>query len=166
MAQQEEPATESRHQLIRGPQNFAGGLSLIAIALFALWAGSDLSQGSLRAMGSGMMPRAVAVLLGLCGVALVVISFIKHGDPLERWHLRGPFFICLGLLAFAVTVRTVGLALAGPLLAVISGFASPETRLKELIIFAILVTLFSIGLFKYALNLPIPALIIPGVIYY
>jgi len=166
MAQHEEPATATRQGVIRGPQNFAGGLSLIAIALFALWASGDLSQGTLAAMGSGMLPRAVAVLLGLCGVALVIISFIKPGESLERWHLRGPFFVCVGLIAFALTVRTVGLALAGPLLAIISGFASPETRLKELIIFAIVMTLFSIGLFKYALNLPIPALIIPGVIYY
>jgi putative tricarboxylic transport membrane protein len=166
MAQHQEPAGETRQRVIRAPQNFAGGLSLIAIALFALWASSDLSQGTLAAMGSGMLPRAVAVLLGLCGVALVIISFVKPGESLERWHLRGPFFICVGLIAFALTVRTVGLALAGPLLAIISGFASPETRLKELIIFAVIVTLFSIGLFKYALNLPIPALIIPGVIYY
>ena len=67
-------------------------------------------------------------------------------------------------LAFALTIRTVGLALAGPLVAMISGAASPETRWKQLLVFAIVVTALSIGLFRYVLNLPIPILIIPGVL--
>jgi hypothetical protein len=53
---------------------------------------------------------------------------------------------------------------AGPLVAIVSSAASPETRIKEILIFGIAVTLFSIALFKYVLNLPIPVLIIPGVI--
>lgn len=167
MAQQEErsAARTVRHH-IRGPQNFAAGLSLIGVSILAFWAAGDLTHGSLRAMGPGMLPRTIATLLAFCGFILVAISFVKDGDPLERWHMRGPFFVCLGLIAFAATVRTVGLAVAGPLLAIISGFASPETRIKELIIFAIAMTAFSIGLFKYGLNLPIPVFIIPGVVYY
>lgn len=164
--QEEQTAGGSSRHFIRGPQNFAAGLSLIGLAIFALWASSDLSQGTLRAMGPGMLPRTIAILIGLCGAALVVVSFFKEGEPLERWHLRGPFFVCIALLAFAATVRTVGLAVAGPLLAILSGFASPETRIKELIVFAIAMTAFSVALFKYGLNLPIPVLIIPGVIYY
>ncbi|CAH1649978.1 MULTISPECIES: tripartite tricarboxylate transporter TctB family protein [unclassified Chelatococcus] len=163
---EERPAAGTARHLIRGPQNFAAGLSLIGIAILAFWASSDLTQGSLRAMGPGMLPRTIATLLALCGLILVAISFVKDGEALERWNLRGPFFVCLGLLAFAATVRTVGLAVAGPLLAIISGFASEETRIKELIVFAIAMTAFSIGLFKYGLNLPIPVFIIPGVIYY
>ena len=167
MAQQDgRSAVRTVRHLIRGPQNFAAGLSLVGVSILAFWASSDLTQGSLRAMGPGMLPRTIATLLALCGFILVAISFVKDGDPLERWHMRGPFFVCLGLIAFAATVRTVGLAVAGPLLAIISGFASPETRIKELIIFAIAMTAFSIGLFKYGLNLPIPVFIIPGVVYY
>lgn len=167
MAQQDERSeARTAHHFIRGPQNFAAGLSLIGISILAFWASSDLTQGSLRAMGPGMLPRTIATLLAMCGIILIVISFLREGERLERWHLRGPLFICLGLIAFAATVRTVGLAVASPLLAIISGFASPETRLKELIIFAIAMTAFSIGLFKYGLNLPIPVFIIPGVVYF
>jgi hypothetical protein len=35
---------------------------------------------------------------------------------------------------------------------------------KEILIFGIAVTIFSIVLFRYVLNLPIPVLVIPGVI--
>ena len=46
----------------------------------------------------------------------------------------------------------------------VSGAASPETRPKELIVFALVVTALSICLFRYLLHLPIPILIIPNVL--
>jgi hypothetical protein len=63
-----------------------------------------------------------------------------------------------------VTIRSMGLIVAGPLVAVISSAASPETRPIEILLFGLGVTIFSIALFKYVLNLPIPVLVIPGVI--
>jgi hypothetical protein len=158
------PREAERRGRVRAPQDFAAGLSLVALALFALWAGADLEQGTLRAMGPGMLPRGVAVLIGLVGVALTVTACLQDGERLERWSLRGPFFVCLGIVAFALTIRAVGLALAGPLVALISGAASPETRVKEIVVFAVAITAFCVGLFKYVLNLPIPVLVIPGVV--
>ena len=149
---------------VRSPQDLLAGLVLVAVALFALWASAGLSQGRLGALGPGMMPRATAVLMGVIGVLVAVSALVSPGPRLERWSLRCPFFVCLALIAFAVTIRWVGLLVAGPLVAIIGGAASPETRIKEIVIFGIAVTIFSIALFKYVLNLPIPVLIIPGVI--
>lgn len=149
---------------VRNPQDLLAGLVLVAVALFALWASAGLSQGRLGALGPGMMPRATAVLMGVIGLLVAVSAFVSPGPRLERWSLRGPFFVCLALVTFAVTIRWVGLVVAGPLVAIISGAASPETRIKEIVIFGIAVTIFSIALFRYVLNLPIPVLIIPGVI--
>ena len=42
---------------IRGPQDFVGGLALIAIALFALWASSDLQGMHGFSFGAGTAPR-------------------------------------------------------------------------------------------------------------
>jgi putative tricarboxylic transport membrane protein len=158
------PAVPRQRGLIRAPQDFAGGACLLAVALFALWASGDLESGTLRAIGPGMLPRAIAVLLGLAGAALVALSCLREGDALGRWPLRGPFFVTLGILTFAATIRTAGLVVAGPLVAIVSGIASPETRMRELIPFALVVTAFCVGLFRYALHLPIPILIIPGVL--
>jgi putative tricarboxylic transport membrane protein len=149
---------------VRNPQDLLAGLVLVAVALFALWASAGLSQGRLGALGPGMMPRATAVLMGVVGLLVAVSALVSPGPRLERWSLRGPFFVCLALVAFAVTIRWVGLLVAGPLVAIISGAASPETRIKEIVIFGVAVTIFSIALFRYVLNLPIPVLIIPGVI--
>lgn len=147
---------------VRSPQDLLAGVSLVAVALFALWAGSDLEAGTLRAMGPGMLPRTAAVLVGAMGVLLAILSFVMRGEPVGRWPVRGPVFLILAVVAFALTIRTVGLAVAGPLVALISGAGSPETRPRELLVFAVLITVFCIGLFRYALNLPIPVLVIPG----
>lgn len=149
---------------VRNPQDLLAGLVLVGVALVALWAAGSLSQGRLGAVGPGMMPRATAALVGAVGALVVLSAFVAPGPRLERWSVRGPFFVCLALVAFAVTIRWMGLLVAGPLVAVISSAASPETRIKEILVFGIAVTAFSIALFKYLLNLPIPVLVIPGVI--
>jgi len=150
---------------VRGPQSFACGAVLVALAIFALWASSDLTQGTLRSMGPAMLPRWLAIGVGMCGIALIATGLLVDGEPLERWSLRGPVFVAAAILSFALTIRTIGFAVAGPLTILISGFSSSETRWKESIVFALLMTAFCIGLFRYALNQPMPILIIPGVIY-
>jgi hypothetical protein len=149
---------------VRAPQNLVAGLALIATAIVALGASMDLGSGRFYAVGPSLLPRGVATLLGLLGVALLIASLLKDGDPLGRWPVRGPIFVFLGVAAFALSIRAVGLAVAGPLVAMISGAASPETRPKELIAFALVVTALSVVLFRYVLNLPIPILIVPGVL--
>ncbi|HKH33553.1 MAG TPA: tripartite tricarboxylate transporter TctB family protein, partial [Beijerinckiaceae bacterium] len=126
------------------------------------WLLSDLPQGTLRAMGPAMLPRWLAIGVGLCGLALVVFGIIRDGDPLEKWTFRGPIFVAIGIVAFAFTIRLFGLVVAGPLALIIGGFASDETRPTELVIFAAIMTAFCIGLFRYMLNQPMPILIIPG----
>ena len=158
-------AAAPRRGPIRGPQNFVAGLALVALALFAIYLVRDLPQGTLRAMGPAMLPRWLAIGVGLCGAALAVFGVIRDGDGLERWTFRGPIFVAIGIVAFALTIRVFGLVAAGPLALIIGGFASDETRPKELILFAVLMTAFCVGLFRYLLNQPMPILIIPGVIY-
>jgi hypothetical protein len=149
---------------IRAPQNFVAGLALLAVAAIALLATADLESVRFYAVGSALLPRGVGTLLGVLGAVFVAGSFFRDGEPLGRWPLRGPLFIFLSVAAFAISIRTVGLALAGPLVAMISGAASPDTRPKELLLFAVVVTALSVALFRYILNLPIPILIIPRVL--
>src|SRR3712207_5984842 len=79
----ERSSPAGRAGFIRVPQNFAAGLALIAIAAFAIWATSDLPQGTLRAMGPAMLPRWLAIGVGLCGLALAVYSLFSNGEPLR-----------------------------------------------------------------------------------
>ena len=147
---------------IRSPQNLIAGLALIAIALIAIWAVSDLSQGSLRIIGPAMMPRWLAIIIGVIGLLFVIGGFVVDGEPLERWHLRGPFFICTGMILFALTIRTFGFLVAGPLTMLLVGYGTIEVRKVELIVFAAAMTAFCIILFVYILDQAIPVLAIPG----
>lgn len=217
---------------VRSPQDFAAGLLLIAMAAFAVYASADLDAGSLAAIGPGMLPRSVAIIVGLFGVAIAGGALLADGPRLERWSFRGPFFVLGAVLVFAATIRGLwidalgarlglavlagaiawfaaprllpglvsqgaaigrsmiaiaaaglvvvlatwivppamswqapipgGLIVAGPLVVLISGFAEPELRWRELLIFTVVMNAFCIGLFRYALSLPIPLLILPG----
>src|SRR5829696_2788743 len=90
---------------IRAPQSLAGWLVLIALAALALWLTRDLDQGTLNTMGPAMLPRWLAIGVGLSGLALLAAAFLKAGDLLERWSLRGLVFAIAAILAFAVTIR-------------------------------------------------------------
>lgn len=152
--------------IVKGPQAFLGGLALIALALFALWLVSDLSQGTLRAMGPAMLPRWLAVGVGICGVALVAAGVMQEGHQVETFTFRGPAMVVLGILAFAVTIRgfdlgpiripQLGMIGAGPLAVFIGGYATPEARWRELLILSFALTAGCMLLFGDLLNLPIP----------
>ena len=152
--------------VIRGPQSLVSGLTLIALCLAALWLTRDLPQGTLRSMGPAMLPRWLAIGVGMCGLALVAIAFVKVGDALESYTLRGPFVVVLAIVAFGITIRgfdlgvatvpALGLMIAGPLAIFVSGFASPEARFGELVVLALALTAGCMILFGDLLNLPIP----------
>ncbi|MET0427627.1 MAG: tripartite tricarboxylate transporter TctB family protein [Microvirga sp.] len=167
MSSVDEPPGGSRSSgPVRGPQSLAGGLLLLALAALALWLTSDLSKGTLRSMGPAMLPDWLAYGVALCGIALVAGAFMKAGDALERWSVRGPLLVLIGILAFAATIRPfsfgslslpgLGLVAAGPLAIVIGGYATPEVRLRDLVILALSLTPFCMLLFGDLLNLPIP----------
>lgn len=146
-------------------RDFSGILALAALVVAAVIIGAILGFAGLGEV-LGLPPFALVFCLiyALTLIALLVYNG-QHPGWLDRTGLRGPLFLVGGMLAFALTVRSLGLLVAAPLLALISGAASEETRFRELIIFAIVMTALCIGVFKYALNLPMPALVIPGYIY-
>src|SRR5690349_20994883 len=90
---------------VRSPQEFAAGVFLLALAALAFWQAADLSLGTMRQLGPGMLPRVLIICTGLCGLVLLVFSFIHDGSPLERWGLRGPLFVLGAIVLFGLTIR-------------------------------------------------------------
>jgi putative tricarboxylic transport membrane protein len=162
---------------IKSPFDLAGGLFLIGLAVLGLAGGANLPTGTLSAIGSGFMPRVVAILVAAFGVLLVVQALLFEGSSLDRWHLRGPVFVLGSVFVFALVIRgstlnfggtlgipllgtvripQLGLIVAGPLAVVISSFAAADTKPLEIAVFAVVMTLLAGLLFKEMLNLPIP----------
>lgn len=150
------PETGPARPVLRSGQDFAAGLFLIAVGLFAFWQAQELPRGTLNAMGAGMLPQSLAVLVCLGGLGLAVNAFLVDGVRLERWSLRGPFFVFGGIILFAISIRTCGLIIAGPAAMMFGSVASEEFRWKEAIIFSVILTTVCVLLFKVMLRLPIP----------
>ena len=137
-------------------RDFVGGLLVLAVALFAWWLSRGLPSAGGGGVGPGTLPKALAVVLGGLGLILAVNSLVENGPQLGRWTLRGPLLVLGGVALFGLAVRPLGLAVAGPLLIVVGALASRETRWAETLLFGALMTLFCVGLFKFALGLPVP----------
>ena len=65
---------------IRGPQDFVGGLAMVAIAVFALWASSDLQGMRGFSFGAGTAPRMFAFLLLGLGIAVTIVGLVTDGE--------------------------------------------------------------------------------------
>jgi len=160
----------------RVSRDLGAGLCLLGISLLAIWQGSELELGTLRQMGPGMMPRVLAVLLGVCGVALSVRSLTERSAQpsalpvaalvaggAARWApLRGPVCLLAAAGAFGLTVRPLGLVVAAPLGILLSMGAHVDASrgqrrwLLESLAFALGLTLFCVLLFRTLLSLPMP----------
>ncbi len=138
------------------------GIALVGICAFVFWAVRSLNMGTFESMGPAMFPRVLALLLGLGGVGLIVKSLTRDGDAVERATLRAPVLVIGGIVMFALTIRSLGLAVAGLLALIISGFATSEARLREVVLFAAAITFACIVLFRYLLDMAVPVLVIPG----
>ena len=142
------------HGFIRGPRDFYGGLVLVGVALFAIWASWELPGRRGFAFGPGTAPFMFAVVLGGLGVAVAVSGLMVKGPGIDRFYLRGPFFITLSVVLFAWMVRPLGLVIASFLSILAAAGATPEARILETIIWGALLTAFCVVLFPISLNLP------------
>lgn len=143
---------------IKGPQDFIGGLVLVAVAIFALWACSDLQGMHGFSFGPGTAPRMFATLLMGLGAAVAIVGVVQEGPRLQHYAWRGPLFVMAGIVFFAFAIRPLGLIISGLATFLISALGSDETRWVEAIVVGICLTVGCAFLFPYILGLPMPLL--------
>lgn len=141
---------------IRAPQDYYGGVALMALALFALWASSDLQGMRGFSFGPGTAPRMLGVLLLGLGAVVATVGVIADGPDIMPYHWRGPLFVFLAILTFAVAIRPLGLVIAGLGSFLISALGTSETRWGETLLVGIALTIGCAVLFPYVLGLPMP----------
>jgi putative tricarboxylic transport membrane protein len=153
---------------VRGPRDFYGGLALMALAIIAILATGDFPGQHGFAFGPGTAPRMFATLLAICGAIVSLTGLLMDGPPIDKFAIRGPAYVLVGILVFAAMIRGVNLDVIGipliipPLGLVISTFfafmisilGSSEFRWTESLISAVVMTAFCVGLFVYLLQLP------------
>jgi hypothetical protein len=139
---------------VRGPQDYYGGIVMIATALFAFYASSDLPGMRGFQFGPGTAPRLFAGLLVLLGLGVSVVGVLLPGAQLERYHLRGPFFVTLAIVCFAVAIRPLGLIVTTFVSFMVAALGSPDQRWWQTVIVGIAITAFCCFLFPTVLGLP------------
>jgi hypothetical protein len=140
----------------RIPRDVVAGLFLCIVALAAYAGIGALPISDGPGVGPGLVPKIASLLIAALGLFLIVLGLVPGAASLERGTWRGPVFVLGSVVVFAATIRTLGLAFAGPLAVIVSALADKETRVVELLVFAVLMSAFCIFLFKYLLRLPVP----------
>src|SRR3954470_14880778 len=82
------PATRN---VIRSPRDFWGGLALVLVAAFAVWASSDLPGMRGFAFGPGTAPRLFAYSLMALGFGVMLVGLLTDGPPMEDFTFTGTF---------------------------------------------------------------------------
>jgi len=154
---------------VRGPQDFYGGLALIALAIFAIVASGELPGQHGFAFGPGTAPRMFATLLAVVGGLVALGGLLMDGPPIGHFAIKGPAYVLTAILLFAGMIRGVdlqqmigiplkipplGLVLSTFTAFMVSILGSSEFRWMESLIAAVAMTAFCVGLFVYLLGLP------------
>jgi putative tricarboxylic transport membrane protein len=139
---------------VHGPRDLYGGVALVMLATVALIAAADLPGQRGFAFGPGTAPRLFSFVLAAIGAAVALGGVFAEGPPIEKYRIRGPFFVIIAILAFAAMIRPLGLVPATFLAFMVSILGSTEMRWIESLIAAVGMTLFCVLLFVYLLNLP------------
>jgi hypothetical protein len=110
--------------------------------------------GTALRMGPGYFPMVIGGLVAVLGLVLLVRSLKLEGPPVPRIHLRPILFVVIASVAYGYLLRPLGLVLSTMAVVVVSAYAGHEFRLREVLILAVALALFSVLVFVYALGLP------------
>jgi hypothetical protein len=143
---------------IRNPKDFYAGLLFIAFGAAFMWGATYYSMGTAARMGPGYFPLVLGgVLIGLGALIFVNGLAPTSGDAhIGAFHFKPAFLVLGGIAAFALLLRTAGFVMAILAIILVSSLASPEYRLRESVISAIVLCLASLAMFVYGLNLQFP----------
>jgi putative tricarboxylic transport membrane protein len=99
-------------------------------------------------------PRLFCYVLAALGAVIALGGVFTEGPPIEKYKIRGPGLVIVGILLFAGMIRPLGMVPATFLAFMISILGSTEMRWIESLIAAAAMTAFCVLLFVYLLNLP------------
>ncbi|MBS0536424.1 MAG: tripartite tricarboxylate transporter TctB family protein [Proteobacteria bacterium] len=145
------------------------GGALIVLLAVTIWIGArDLDAGALSRIGTGALPKGLAVILFVAGVAILLRGLMQSNEAAERFYIavRPAAIVVASIVLFGVFIRggdfglfstpQLGLMIVGPLTVFISGNATPEMEVKRLIVLSFGLTAAMLLVFMDLLSVTIP----------
>ena len=140
---------------IRAPKDFWSGVMFCGFAVVAILDARGYSLGAASKMGPGYFPLLLGGLLAALGGILIGRSLVLSGEPVPRFHVVPLAVIAAAICLFGVMIEPLGLVLSLAVLTLMSAFAGAQFRLLETVALAAALIVFSVGVFVYALGLPL-----------
>jgi len=140
---------------IKSPKDFWAGVMFIAfgggMGVIAL---KNYQMGTAVRMGPAYFPVVLGGILAVLGLILLLRSFALRGEKVPKFRFRPLLFILVACLAFAYTLKLLGLIGATLLLVFISAYGGHEFKWKEVAILYVALIIFSVLVFVKGLTLP------------
>jgi hypothetical protein len=153
---------------IKSQKDFWSGAMFMAFGVAFAWGASTYSIGTGAKMGPGYFPLLLGVLLAVLGavIALKALSVeTADGDPIGKWAWKPLFLVLAAVCAFGFLIVGVrvggvktpefGMVIAIFAMTVLASLAS-EFKLRDVLILASELSIFSYLVFVVALKLPFP----------
>jgi Tripartite tricarboxylate transporter TctB family len=137
--------------------DLAGGLIVFAGGCAVAVGATSYPIGELTRMGPGYFPLVVGIVLALLGFGLVLASRTT-ASSLPALRFKPVLAVFAGLIFWALTLERLGLAPATLGLVILVSLAQDKPSLVMIGATAAFLIAFSIGVFIYALAMPIPAI--------
>jgi hypothetical protein len=142
--------------MTRNPKDFWTGLLYIFFGASAIIIARDYNMGTAVRMGPAFFPTILGAVLAVIGAIAVIRSFIAPGTPIGGFSFKGLGLVTLSVVVFGFLVRGAGLAVALPLLVIISAYGSTRFRWHTTLIMAAGLTIFCALVFVKGLGIPLP----------
>ncbi len=140
---------------IRAPKDFWSGVMFCGFAVVAILGARGYSLGTAGKMGPGYFPLLLGSLLAALGAILIGRSLVLGGEPVARFHVVPLAAIAAAVCLFGVMIEPLGLVLSLAVLTLMSASAGAQFRVLETLALAAALIVFSVGIFVYALGLPL-----------
>jgi putative tricarboxylic transport membrane protein len=144
--------------MTRNARDFWTGLLYIFFGSSAILIARDYSMGTANKMGPAYFPTILGGLLLVIGVIALIRSFVIPGSPIGAFGFKGLVLVTGSVVAFGFVVRGLGLAIALPLLIIVSAYGSTRFRWRPTLIMAAGLTIFCVLVFLKGLGIPLPVI--------
>jgi Tripartite tricarboxylate transporter TctB family. len=139
---------------IKSKEDFLSGLMFIGFGLAAIIASREYPMGTAMRMGPGYFPTYVGGLLILFGLILAAQAFVSKGEGVAGFAWRPVLVLSAAFLVFGFAMDHVGFIPSLVVLIVGSALAGKEFRIIEVVILTVVMTVASVGIFIYGIELP------------
>jgi hypothetical protein len=152
---------------IKSQKDFFAGLMFLLVGLAFAWGAGSYSVGTGARMGPGYFPMVLGVLLSVLGLIVTLTALVVEtpdGDPVGSFAWKPLIFIIAGNLVFGASIGglpSIGLPPMGLIFGIfaltfVSSNAGDEFKFKEVLILAVILSVFSYAAFIMLLKLQFP----------